>query len=123
MNWSGLSYPLWTLTSGLQVRSEFSLKTHSKLDTMVTNINDIVPLAQGTMTGLAIKYVMNAAFIAEEGDRPKVPIVSRKIQTCYFTRNSVSIDLLRIKTTFYFLPLDGCLSDIQAKAGDVTYKS
>ncbi|XP_062266065.1 matrilin-4 [Platichthys flesus] len=58
-----------------QVRSEFSLKTHIKLDTMVKNINDIVPLAQGTMTGLAIKYVMNAAFIAEEGDRPKVPNV------------------------------------------------
>ncbi|XP_069372028.1 matrilin-4 isoform X2 [Paralichthys olivaceus] len=58
-----------------QVRSEFSLKTHSKLDTMVKNINEIIPLAQGTMTGLAIKYVMNAAFIAEEGDRPKVPNV------------------------------------------------
>nr|XP_019964076.1 PREDICTED: matrilin-4 isoform X2 [Paralichthys olivaceus] len=58
-----------------QVRSEFSLKTHGKLDTMVKNINEIIPLAQGTMTGLAIKYVMNAAFIAEEGDRPKVPNV------------------------------------------------
>ncbi|XP_051270689.1 matrilin-4 isoform X2 [Dicentrarchus labrax] len=58
-----------------QVRSEFSLKTHSKLDAMVKGINEIIPLAQGTMTGLAIKYVMNAAFIAEEGDRPKVPNV------------------------------------------------
>ncbi|XP_058488296.1 matrilin-4 isoform X1 [Solea solea] len=59
-----------------QVRSEFSLKTHSKLEAMVKNINQIVPLAQGTMTGLAIKYVMDLAFTAEEGDRPKVPNVA-----------------------------------------------
>ncbi|KAM7421857.1 hypothetical protein PAMA_010084 [Pampus argenteus] len=59
-----------------QVRSEFSLKTHSKLDSMVKGINQIIPLAQGTMTGLAIKYVMNAAFTAEEGDRPQVPNVA-----------------------------------------------
>lgn len=39
---------------------------------MVKNINQIIPLAQGTMTGLAIKYVMNVAFTEEEGDRPKV---------------------------------------------------
>ncbi|XP_022604548.1 matrilin-4 isoform X4 [Seriola dumerili] len=58
-----------------QVRSEFSLKTHSKLDTMVKGINQIIPLAQGTMTGLAIRYVMNNAFTAEGGDRPKVPNV------------------------------------------------
>ncbi|XP_041801533.1 matrilin-4 isoform X3 [Chelmon rostratus] len=59
-----------------QVRSEFSLKTHAKLDSMVKGINQIIPLAQGTMTGLAIRYVMNAAFTAEEGDRPKVPNVA-----------------------------------------------
>ncbi|KAM8914791.1 matrilin-4 isoform 1-T1 [Spinachia spinachia] len=59
-----------------QVRSEFSLKTHPRLDAMVKGINEIIPLAQGTMTGLAIKYVMNAAFIHEEGDRPKVPNVA-----------------------------------------------
>ncbi|KAM8757798.1 matrilin-4 isoform 1-T1 [Acanthopagrus schlegelii] len=58
-----------------QVRSEFSLKTHAKLDTMVKGINEIIPLAQGTMTGLAIKYVMNNAFTAEAGDRLKVPNV------------------------------------------------
>lgn len=56
----------------LQVRSEFSLKTHKNLESMVKNINQIIPLAQGTMTGLAIKYVMNVAFTEEEGDRPKV---------------------------------------------------
>ncbi|XP_021424040.2 matrilin-4 isoform X3 [Oncorhynchus mykiss] len=59
-----------------QVQNEFSLKTHSKLQGMVKGINEIVPLAQGTMTGLAIKYVMNHAFTAAEGDRPKVPNVA-----------------------------------------------
>uniref|UniRef100_A0A672ZHA3 Matrilin 4 n=1 Tax=Sphaeramia orbicularis TaxID=375764 RepID=A0A672ZHA3_9TELE len=59
-----------------QVRSEFSLKAHGNLDAMVKGINQIIPLAQGTMTGLAIKYVMNAAFTEEEGDRPKVPNVA-----------------------------------------------
>ncbi|XP_023248857.1 matrilin-4 isoform X3 [Seriola lalandi dorsalis] len=58
-----------------QVRSEFSLKTHSKLDTMVKGINQIIPLAQGTMTGLAIRYVMDNAFTVEGGDRPKAPNV------------------------------------------------
>ncbi|XP_035857959.1 matrilin-4 isoform X4 [Sander lucioperca] len=59
-----------------QLRNEFSLKTHAKLDAMVKGINEIIPLAQGTMTGLAIKYIMNSAFIAEEGDRPQVPNVA-----------------------------------------------
>lgn len=55
------------------MRSEFSLKAHAKLDSMVKGINQIIPLAQGTMTGLAIRYVMNVAFTSQEGDRPKVP--------------------------------------------------
>ncbi|XP_047439548.1 matrilin-4 isoform X3 [Mugil cephalus] len=59
-----------------QVRSEFSLKAHAKLDSMVKGINQIIPLAQGTMTGLAIRYVMNEAFTPEAGDRPKVPNVA-----------------------------------------------
>ncbi|XP_061730427.1 matrilin-4 [Nerophis ophidion] len=59
-----------------QVRSEFSLNSHSTLSNMVDAINGIVPLAQGTMTGLAIRYIMNNAFIAEEGDRPKVANVA-----------------------------------------------
>ncbi|XP_071016431.1 matrilin-4-like isoform X3 [Oncorhynchus clarkii lewisi] len=59
-----------------QVQNEFSLKTHTKLQGMVKGINEIIPLAQGTMTGLAIKYVMNHAFTAAEGDRPKVPNVA-----------------------------------------------
>ncbi|XP_034565973.1 matrilin-4 isoform X2 [Notolabrus celidotus] len=58
-----------------QVRSEFSLKAHATLPSMVKGINQIIPLAQGTMTGLAIKYVMNNAFTPEGGDRPKVPNV------------------------------------------------
>ncbi|XP_055364962.1 matrilin-4 isoform X3 [Betta splendens] len=59
-----------------QVRTEFSLKEHSDVDSMVKGINLIVPLAQGTMTGLAIKYMMNVAFSPEEGDRPKVANVA-----------------------------------------------
>ncbi|XP_013871522.1 matrilin-4 isoform X2 [Austrofundulus limnaeus] len=59
-----------------QVRSEFSLKTHSKLENLVKAINEIIPLAQGTMTGLAIRYLMNEAFSPEQGDRPKVPNVA-----------------------------------------------
>uniref|UniRef100_A0A3Q1HT20 VWFA domain-containing protein n=1 Tax=Anabas testudineus TaxID=64144 RepID=A0A3Q1HT20_ANATE len=55
---------------------QFSLKSHGNLDSMVKGINQIIPLAQGTMTGLAIRYVMNVAFTAEEGDRPKVPNVA-----------------------------------------------
>lgn len=61
--------------SRLQVRSEFSLKSHASLDSMVEAINQIIPLAQGTMTGLAIRYTMNVAFTAEDGDRSKVKLV------------------------------------------------
>ncbi|XP_024117270.1 matrilin-4 [Oryzias melastigma] len=59
-----------------QVRSEFSLKTHADLDSVVAGIRRIIPLAQGTMTGLAIRYMMNEAFTVEQGDRPKVPNVA-----------------------------------------------
>lgn len=54
------------------MRSEFSLRSHASLDSMVKAIQEMVPLAQGTMTGLAIRYTMNVAFTAAEGDRPKV---------------------------------------------------
>lgn len=54
------------------MRSEFSLKSHAGLESMVTAIKQIIPLAQGTMTGLAIRYAINVAFTAQEGDRPKV---------------------------------------------------
>ncbi|XP_036387736.1 matrilin-4 [Megalops cyprinoides] len=59
-----------------QVQNVFSLKSFSKMEDMVKGINEIIPLAQGTMTGLAIKYAMNVAFSAEEGARPKVPHVA-----------------------------------------------
>uniref|UniRef100_A0A669DTA4 Matrilin 4 n=1 Tax=Oreochromis niloticus TaxID=8128 RepID=A0A669DTA4_ORENI len=59
-----------------QVRTEFTLKTHARLSNIVKAINQIIPLAQGTMTGLAIRYMMNEAFTAEAGDRPKVPNVA-----------------------------------------------
>uniref|UniRef100_A0AAX7VLW6 VWFA domain-containing protein n=1 Tax=Astatotilapia calliptera TaxID=8154 RepID=A0AAX7VLW6_ASTCA len=59
-----------------QVRTEFTLKTHARLSNIVKAINQIIPLAQGTMTGLAIRYMMNEAFTPEAGDRPKVPNVA-----------------------------------------------
>ncbi|KAJ8412139.1 hypothetical protein AAFF_G00144060 [Aldrovandia affinis] len=59
-----------------QVQNVFSLKSFTKMEEMVKGINEIIPLAQGTMTGLAIKYAMNVAFSAEEGDRPRIPNVA-----------------------------------------------
>ncbi|KAJ8358583.1 hypothetical protein SKAU_G00151080, partial [Synaphobranchus kaupii] len=59
-----------------QLQNVFSLKAFSKMEDMVKAINEIIPLAQGTMTGLAIKYAMNVAFSAEEGARPRVPHVA-----------------------------------------------
>ncbi|XP_050773300.1 matrilin-4 isoform X2 [Gopherus flavomarginatus] len=62
-----------------QVQNIFSLKTFFKRADMEKAINSIVPLAQGTMTGLAIQYVMNLAFTIQEGARPlhkKIPRVA-----------------------------------------------
>lgn len=59
-----------------QVQNVFSLNAHSRVEDMVKGINEIIPLAQGTMTGLAIRYAMNVAFSAEEGARPNVPHVA-----------------------------------------------
>lgn len=42
------------------------------MSSMVDAIHRIVPLAQGTMTGLAIRYIINNAFSLEQGDRPQV---------------------------------------------------
>uniref|UniRef100_A0A8C0J5M2 Matrilin 4 n=1 Tax=Chelonoidis abingdonii TaxID=106734 RepID=A0A8C0J5M2_CHEAB len=62
-----------------QVQNIFSLKTFFKQADMEKAINSIVPLAQGTMTGLAIHYAMNLAFTVQEGARPlhkKIPRVA-----------------------------------------------
>ncbi|XP_051997307.1 matrilin-4-like isoform X3 [Xyrauchen texanus] len=59
-----------------QVQNVFSLKAFSKTAQMVKAINEIIPLAQGTMTGLAIRYAMNVAFSTEEGARSNVPHVA-----------------------------------------------
>ncbi|MEE6509827.1 hypothetical protein FKM82_028063, partial [Ascaphus truei] len=62
-----------------QVQNVFSLKSFSKSADMEKAINDIIPLAQGTMTGLGIQYAMNVAFTLEEGARPlskRIPRVS-----------------------------------------------
>ncbi|XP_063153212.1 matrilin-4 [Candoia aspera] len=62
-----------------QVQNVFSLKSFFTRAEMEKAINSIVPLAQGTMTGLAIQYTMNVAFTIQEGARPlhrKVPRVA-----------------------------------------------
>ncbi|XP_051788957.1 matrilin-4 [Erpetoichthys calabaricus] len=59
-----------------QVQNIFSLKSYTKKADMVKAINEIIPLAQGTMTGLAIQYAMNVAFTAQEGARPNIPKVA-----------------------------------------------
>ncbi|KAG2461737.1 MATN4 protein, partial [Polypterus senegalus] len=59
-----------------QVQNIFSLKSYTKKSDMVKAINEIIPLAQGTMTGLAIQYAMNVAFTVQEGARPKIPKVA-----------------------------------------------
>ncbi|XP_025047163.1 matrilin-4 isoform X2 [Alligator sinensis] len=62
-----------------QVQNVFSLKTYFKRADMEKAINSIVPLSQGTMTGLAIQYAMNVAFTTQEGARElhkKIPRVA-----------------------------------------------
>ncbi|XP_053354807.1 matrilin-4 isoform X2 [Clarias gariepinus] len=59
-----------------QVQNVFSLKEFITLADMVKAIKKIIPLAQGTMTGLAIRYAMNVAFSTEEGARLNVPHVA-----------------------------------------------
>ncbi|XP_053576257.1 matrilin-4 isoform X2 [Bombina bombina] len=53
-----------------QVQNVFSLKSFFNKADMEKAIKDIIPLAQGTMTGLAIQYASNVAFTEEEGARP-----------------------------------------------------
>ncbi|XP_015683547.1 matrilin-4 [Protobothrops mucrosquamatus] len=62
-----------------QVQNVFSLKSFFTRAEMEKAINSIVPLAQGTMTGLAIQYAMNVAFTIQDGARPlhrKIPRVA-----------------------------------------------
>ncbi|XP_062976181.1 matrilin-4 isoform X1 [Elgaria multicarinata webbii] len=62
-----------------QVQNVFSLKSFFSRAEMEKAINSIIPLAQGTMTGLAIQYAMNVAFTTQEGVRPlhkKIPRVA-----------------------------------------------
>lgn len=53
-----------------QVQSVFPLGAFSNREDMERAIRAVVPLAQGTMTGLAIQYAMNVAFSEAEGARP-----------------------------------------------------
>ncbi|XP_055508252.1 matrilin-4 [Leucoraja erinacea] len=62
-----------------QIQNVFSFKTFQKKADMVKSIKEVIPLAQGTMTGLAIQYAMNVAFSEREGVRPlsmKIPRVA-----------------------------------------------
>ncbi|XP_066558151.1 matrilin-4 [Amia ocellicauda] len=59
-----------------QVQNVFSLRSFTRKADMVKAINEIIPLAQGTMTGLAIQYAMNVAFSGQEGARRGVPSVA-----------------------------------------------
>uniref|UniRef100_F2Z469 Matrilin 4 n=1 Tax=Mus musculus TaxID=10090 RepID=F2Z469_MOUSE len=60
-----------------QVQSVFPLGAFSRREDMERAIRAVVPLAQGTMTGLAIQYAMNVAFSEAEGARPSEERVPR----------------------------------------------
>ncbi|XP_054366100.1 matrilin-4 isoform X3 [Mirounga angustirostris] len=60
-----------------QVQSVFPLGAFSRREDMERAIRALVPLAQGTMTGLAIQYAMNVAFSVAEGARPPQARVPR----------------------------------------------
>uniref|UniRef100_H0VTG1 Matrilin-4 n=1 Tax=Cavia porcellus TaxID=10141 RepID=H0VTG1_CAVPO len=60
-----------------QVQSVFPLRAFARREDMERAIRDLVPLAQGTMTGLAIQYAMNVAFSEAEGARPPEERVPR----------------------------------------------
>ncbi|XP_004414172.1 PREDICTED: matrilin-4 isoform X3 [Odobenus rosmarus divergens] len=60
-----------------QVQSVFPLGAFSRREDMERAIRALVPLAQGTMTGLAIQYAMNVAFSVAEGARPPEARVPR----------------------------------------------
>ncbi|XP_048452182.1 matrilin-2-like [Rhincodon typus] len=55
---------------GSTVESVFSLKTYKKVEDMMRAVEEMVHLATGTMTGLAIEYTMKVAFSKQEGARP-----------------------------------------------------
>ncbi|XP_078073113.1 matrilin-1-like [Mustelus asterias] len=55
---------------GSTVESVFALNTHRKVADMMGAVKDMVHLATGTMTGLAIEYTMEVAFSTREGARP-----------------------------------------------------
>ncbi|XP_051510440.1 matrilin-3-like [Myxocyprinus asiaticus] len=59
------------------VKIEFLLKHHLTKDTIKQAINRIEPLAEGTMTGLAIKKAMDEAFTEKSGARPKSKNISK----------------------------------------------
>lgn len=59
------------------VKIEFLLKDHFNKPDMKKAISRIGPLAAGTMTGLAIKTVVNEAFTEQSGARPRSRNISK----------------------------------------------
>ncbi|KAJ8290963.1 hypothetical protein GJAV_G00019710 [Gymnothorax javanicus] len=55
---------------GSVVQKEFSLKTFTRRTELEQAVQEMVHLATGTMTGLALEYTMNVAFSEAEGARP-----------------------------------------------------
>ncbi|XP_066546711.1 matrilin-2 [Amia ocellicauda] len=55
---------------GSIVQNEFSLNTFKKKADVENAVRNMIHLASGTMTGLAIQYTMNVAFSKAEGARP-----------------------------------------------------
>ncbi|XP_030072910.1 matrilin-2 [Microcaecilia unicolor] len=58
------------LQYGSTVKHEFSLKTYRRKVEVENAVRRMMHLATGTMTGLAIQYMMNIAFSEAEGARP-----------------------------------------------------
>ncbi|KAG7470039.1 hypothetical protein MATL_G00135470 [Megalops atlanticus] len=58
------------LQYGSVVQNEFSLKTFRRKADMERAVRNMVHLASGTMTGLALQYTMSVAFSEAEGARP-----------------------------------------------------
>ena len=73
-----------------QVQSVFPLRAFSRREDMERAIRALVPLAQGTMTGLAIQYAMNVAFSVAEGARPPDHLAMTGA-SCWFSRAAVPV--------------------------------
>uniref|UniRef100_A0A3B4BDE2 VWFA domain-containing protein n=1 Tax=Periophthalmus magnuspinnatus TaxID=409849 RepID=A0A3B4BDE2_9GOBI len=65
------------LQYGSVVQNEFSLNTYRTKKEVERAVKNMVHLATGTMTGLALQYTMDTAFKEEEGARPEELLIPR----------------------------------------------